>query len=331
MKALEIKDKLAIGVSDIYILSGDDYYLKSYALEQIKQLISPQDFDFSYDVFEEEIDINAIIDACNTPTFGGGQRVVVVKNISKQLSKQETNNLLDYAINPNERTILVFIDCGNFINSILDYAVYVDCKKATEYEISRYITTKFQQKNCKMSSEGIRLIIKNCDSDMGKITQEINKILMCFARQDGDQIMEINESDLQYLLSPDTETKIFELTNALQKNQKQQALEIYYMLIKRGEKANFIFSTLMSAYRRYLQIAISTAPDNVLSKTLSLSMSALSVNKKIIENSKKSIKGYIPKLKKTVDYLYELEYNYKSGQLSVDNALDLAMTWLIAQ
>ncbi|MEG2274455.1 MAG: hypothetical protein RSC44_03895, partial [Clostridia bacterium] len=133
------------------------------------------------------------------------------------------------------------------------------------------------------------------------------------------------------LMTVDSEIKIFELTNALQKGNTQKVLEIYKTLIARGEKPILLFSVIVKAYRTYFEIAISGAGDDALCKTLGISYSALGVNKKIVDTAKKTQRGYIIKLKNTIDYLYNLEYNFKSGEITPDNALELAISWLIAQ
>lgn len=327
MKALEFGEKLKSGVSNFYQLVGEDEFLKSIVLDNFRQLVPKENLDFSYETFEESCDILQLIEALNTSSMMGGDiKIVVVQDCAKQLKIEEKKALLEYCEDANEQSVLVIVGCGNTFDCISKFCVEINCSAESESELNTYIKQVCMKKDFKIGNNQVKDIIAMCVRDLGKIMQELEKLfLYC-----NDEKV-ITDEAITLLTTVENEIKIFELTNALQKGNSQKVLEIYKALLARGEKAIMLFAIITKTYRTYFEIAISNANDDTLCKVLSISYNALCMNKKIVENAKKTQQGYVTKLKNTIDYLYNLEYNFKSGDITQENALELAISWLIAQ
>ena len=53
--------------------------------------------------------------------------------------------------------------------------------------------------------------------------------------------------------------------------------------------------------------------------------------KKKIDATKRKVSGFLGKLKDALYYLYQLEFDFKSGRITQDNALDLAIIHLMGK
>lgn len=76
-------------------------------------------------------------------------------------------------------------------------------------------------------------------------------------------------------------------------------------------------------------MAISDLPDEQEAKALDMSVKAVQFNRRMIAKHKTQISGYIVKLKALVEYLYELEYKFKSGAISDESALNMAVAKIL--
>lgn len=326
MKALEIRQKLKTSVANFYQLGGDDEYLKRYVVESIVSLIPPESQSLCYEVIEDNCDINQLLNAVNTPSFLGDIKVVEVRGFKTKLTDNDKRNLIDYVENPNENNILIICDCGDTFGCISDYVVKVECDKADSDQLTAYIKSCCLAQEVEIQPLAVKNLIKYSGGNFGKITQELDKLMTyCMPNKT------ITNQDVEDITTQDEELKIFKIIDALQNGDIQKALDAHKALIERGDSPVLIFSIILKAYRNMLEIAISGSGDDTLCKVLGISYYALNSNRKIVDKAKKTQSGYVGKLKKNVDYLYELEFKFKSGEISADNALELAIVRLIAK
>ena len=87
---------------------------------------------------------------------------------------------------------------------------------------------------------------------------------------------------------------------------------------------------LTSSFRETFHCAISSLDDRELASALGTTESSVRTTRRIIRDRKRSVSGYVVKLKEQTEYLRELEYKFKSGVISEDNALRLAVAKLSA-
>ncbi|MGN0788875.1 MAG: DNA polymerase III subunit delta [Christensenellales bacterium] len=329
MRAFEINDNLKYGVGAIYSMSGNDYGLENYAIQAVKNKLRSQGEVevFNYDPSTPIVEV--IANANSFSLFGAKKLITYYIGKSKEKTKLEASEVaavVDYAHNPNEDCVLILRECGDVFACIKEYCVVVDCNKGNWDEVSRYIATAFSRRGYEIERAAIKGIVNSCGLDMVRIPSEVAKLLLYC--QDTKRV---TAHDVEEITTVDAENKMFDLSNALQRGDNQQALELMDSMLKRDVKPSVLLSTVASSFRKQFLIANTNATDEVISKTLGLSQSALGVNKSIVANGKKKVKGYVPRLKKIVDELAELEYKFKNGVFSDESALLLAMTKLLSK
>ena len=103
------------------------------------------------------------------------------------------------------------------------------------------------------------------------------------------------------------------------------------MLLSRGDKPSMILATLTLTFKRMFAIMTNEGDEDFLCERLGMKKGALFMTKKKIDEAKRRVSGFLTKLKDAVYYLYQLEYDFKSGKISQESALDLAITHLIGK
>ena len=330
MRAFEIKEKLQYGVGTIYFLEGDDYGLEIYVVQAIKKALYSGEGSLEVFNYDSGVSLEDVISNANSFSLFGAKKLIVF-SIGKtekdfKLTDEDVGFLVDYAQNPNEDCVLIFRDCGKTFDCIKEYAIFVDCDKANWEELSRYVSQVLAAKGYSAEKSAIRTFVECCGLDMGKITSELNKLMLYCGEN-----KKITQDDIEEIITVDMESKVYDLSNAIQRGDNQRALELLDSLVKRGEKPSALLSSITSTFLRAFLIANTNTTDEVLGKTLGLSAKAVQVNKKIVANGKANMRGYIPYLKKLLDELAELEYQFKSSVIEEESALLLAITKLLSK
>ncbi|MDE7079553.1 MAG: DNA polymerase III subunit delta [Clostridia bacterium] len=327
MQALQLKQTFKTNVSDIYAIFGDDEGLILYALEKFYDLI-PQDMrDFCAQKFEgNEPSSEDIISALSYNSMFGDRRLVIVKDLNRKLSVAETENWLEYVNNIIDGNILVLVNCPTIKNAISQFVVDVDCNKMSLIDYVGYIETLFKFYKINYDKSSLSEIVHRCNKDFGKINNEIQKIML-YAK-DGS---EVNKAMIEDLVPTDTETQGFEFIFAVQDGDFDKAMSIIQILLERGDKPSMILATITLTYKRMFAIMTNEGDDDFLCESLGMRKPALFMAKKKIDLAKRRTAGFLARLKNTVYYLYSLEYDFKSGKITQENALDLAITYLIGK
>ena len=327
MQALQLKQTFKTNISDIYALTGDDEGMILFALEKFYALIPAETREYCVQKFEgNDISQDDVIASLSYPSMFGDRRLVIVKDFNKKLTLDETEKWLDYADNTVEGNILILVNCPTIKNAVNQYVVDVDCNKMGLIDYVNYIQTLFNFYKVKYDKSALSEIVNRCNKDFGKINNEINK-LMIYA---GSEI-EINREVIDYVVATDTETQVFEFIYAIQDGKYDKAMEIIGVLLSRGDKPSMILATITLTFKRMFAIMTNDGDEDFLCERLGMKKGALFMTKKKIDEAKRRVSGFLTKLKDAVYYLYQLEYDFKSGKISQENALDLAITHLIGK
>lgn len=327
MQAIQLKQTFKTNISDTYALFGNDEGLILFALEKFYALIPPDAREFSVRKFEgNETSSDDVISALSYASMFGDRRLVIVKDFDRKLSVAETEKWLDYVENICEGNILVLVNSPSIKNAISQFAVEVDCNSMSLIDYTNYIETLFKFYKIKYDRSALSEIVNRCNKDFGKINNELEKIML-YASTD----IQVDRPLIEDLVARDTQTQVFEFIYALQDGNVDKAMSIIDVLLERGDKPSTILAAVTVTYRRMFAIMTSDGDDDFLSESLGMSKSALFMARKKIDAAKRRTAGFLPKLKDTVYYLYSLEYDFKSGKITQDSALDLAITYLIGR
>ena len=77
---INLKDSLKSKFFPVYAICGDDQWLKSKSLENIKNSLQIELPEMNCFTYEDGVEIDELINACNTLPFFSRQKIVVVHN-----------------------------------------------------------------------------------------------------------------------------------------------------------------------------------------------------------------------------------------------------------
>ncbi len=299
-----LKTRLKEGLSNCYIMSGDDYelYLRAFNMIYNRAQLNLPDFNMvKFD--DENYTMIGVINACEVLPMGDNYRVILMKNIEK-ISENDKKMLNSYLDNPSPTSILIIFDFYGKLGSVKN-AQLVDCNKFDRATLTNVVAREIEKKGKQISGEGLEKLIDYCGGSLTRIMSEIDKLVY----YDLDEQL-ITASLIEKMVVRDDEVIIYELTDALGQKNGDKALKCLEKLKKEG-----IFGLISNHFRRLFFIAISDLPDGELANLLS-------VKEYAIKKQRMQVKNFsIKQLKKIYSLLEEVDYMIKSGAMLQDNAL----------
>ncbi len=295
-------------IKNIYLAKGDAF-LCANVKKMLAQKLNVSSINIST-FTDENYDTNNVLNACNQFSFFNEKRMVVVQDISKELSKPEKDRFDTYSNNVNKDCVLLIIDTIDAkVFDFLKNAEIIECKP-TDYFLTNEIKSQFSKRGYTITPENCKKISDYCLNNLNRINLEVKKICDYLGQE-----KDVSAKTIDLLVFKDTELKVFDLTNALGVKDGNRALKILNDMLLSNEAPIKILGLITAQFRRMMFAKINKGTNAELAKTLGVKEFA-------ITKAKESASGFSASSLKNIMYLLlETDYNIKSGEMSQENAL----------
>ncbi len=314
MKFQELKKSLANNNDyQTFLIVGEDAYLRENAYTIIKNAyLSQPDLNLNLFVGEDLLkDSETFLTAVQSYPFMSEKRLVVVRDFYPTMQDLK-NKVLKRAFSEKvETTILIIINSkNNEPLKKLDGVTIVDCSKLDLPTITIFVRNKLKGRNLIINTNVIESLCEFCSYDMNKIDMETSKLI---AYCDGEG--EISMQAVEMVVTKDSEYQIYELAENIANGKTDSAYETLKSMLTKNEDKQKLFVSIYYHFRRLFYTLISVASDSELSKSLN-------VHEYAIKKARQQSKKFTPKrLKSIVDKLANYDYAFKSGQITLTDAL----------
>lgn len=313
VKYIELKASLKNKIENAYLISGDDRYLCYDALKKIEDSLSITIKDMnSVTISGEKVTAKDIVDSANMYPFGDEYRLVVVKDFAPLKNKEEYKIIENYLKTPLASTVIVFFnpDSAEFFKGMAKLTT-IDCSKIEPKVISVFIKNKLAKNEIQASEDAIENLILFCDSDMTRITNELEKLIAYVA-----ETKVLTAEIVKAFVVQDKEYQIYELAEFIAKGESQKAIDLVDSFMVKPGSAFVILSPLFNNYRRALFVSINK------DKTPAELASLLGVKEFAIKMLKNQVSKFSPKeLKQIVDMIAEYDKKIKLGEIKENVAI----------
>jgi DNA polymerase-3 subunit delta len=313
LKFRELKKSLGENLELIYLIEGEDAFLRENALRLIKQkALSEPDLNLTnFSGADVKGDLEEFLSAVQSYPFMGEKRYVVVRDYYPTAQELKGKVLKKVFLEPCDTTCLVIVNkdkCEALKK--LQTVTLVDCQKADEMLISSWVRSKCKENNVTITQDALTLLIEYCSSDMARISGETEK-LICFVTSGG----EISKDTINALVSKDMSYQIYEFTECIAKRNYDKSFEMLSDLLTKNQDKQRLFIALYYHFRRLLHVSISSLSASELA-------SSLDTMEFVIKKAKEQASKFkVKRLKQICDKLSYYDGAFKSGELSVDTAL----------
>ncbi len=317
MKYEDIKNEISLRqFKNIYLLYGDDEYLKDMVFSVLKTEIrkyTKHEFD---DVkFNDNSEIDEIIDECSTYSFTGNSKFIACRNtgfFNKDEYNEKIIKLYEYI---NDGIYLFFIE-SNINKRLLGFKHYnamnnaYDISKGNADDVKKFIYGKLKKEGKSITSENLDLFIDYSGMNLSFVSLSIDKILLYM-----NENIEVNSETIRLLCSGITDVKSYELSNYLCKKNMDRTLDIYYDMLALKYGIPYFLAILYNTFYDLYSIKINNIKSSQDFKI-----------KKAIENAK----GFsIDKLKRILNDICEFDHDFKTGKIEQESSMIILFSSIV--
>ncbi len=232
----------------IYLLYGEEAYLKKQYKERFVKAMLPEGDTMNYVCYEgKNTDIKEVIDLAETLPFFADRRLILFEDTG--FFKSSGSDLADYISDMPETTCFIFIENEVDKRSKLYKAVkakghIVELGVQDENTLRRWVQGLVKKEGKTMTQGDVAYFLNKVGTDMENITKELEK-LVCYA-MDRDAL---TRADIDAVCVTQITSHIFEMVNAVADKKQRKALDLYYELLALKEPPMRILFLLTREYR----------------------------------------------------------------------------------
>ncbi|MDP4162615.1 MAG: DNA polymerase III subunit delta, partial [Bacillota bacterium] len=175
-------------------------------------------------------------------------------------TKEKVDHHLDklerYLKEPSPYSILVFTasyekldERKKITKELKRIAEIVEAKKLTEQELKKWIRDRAKMNGIEIDEEAVNLLLSLSGTNLFMLTSEVDKLAL-YAKE----YQKIDVTLVEKLVSRSLEQNIFTLIDKVVQRKMDEALRIYYDLLKQNEEPIKILSLLAGQFRLIYQV-----------------------------------------------------------------------------
>ncbi|MCM3725194.1 DNA polymerase III subunit delta [Neobacillus cucumis] len=252
-------------IAPIYLLYGTEAFLINETKQLLlSQILNEEEKDFNFSAYDlEETPVDFALEDAETFPFLGEKKVVFLHNpvfltAEKTKEKVEHNlaKLEAYLKEPAPYTVMVIsapyekLDERKKITKELKRnAELVEAKKLSEHELKKWVKERARSNGLEFEEKAIDQLLSLAGTNMFMLSSEVDKLSLYAAEQ-----KRIDSELVEKLVARTLEQNIFTLIERVVQRRLEEALRIYYDLIKQNEEPIKILALLSGQFRLIYQV-----------------------------------------------------------------------------
>lgn len=314
------------GVCPVYLFEGEDAYFREGGVALLlRRFVADKTLDYaSFEGASLKNNAAAFSAACASYPFLSEKRLVRVTEWYP--SEKEYDALLKpLTENSAPNTVLAVVNslkskAGTVKLSAKKGVTAVDCAKADEPTLVRWIYLTLKRAGIDCDAETCARVSEYCVHDMSRIAKETEKIVSyCAAKGE----THVNDSLVDEIVYPDGEYKIYELSNALSSGDGDKFERIAAELFTRGFDETALLSSLNSYFRTLYEVSVAPGGEKEIA-------AALGMNEYAVKKTRRQAAAFgKSKVLKCYEYLFSSIGKIKSGALTPAAAFKAAKAKLL--
>ena len=236
----------------IYLLFGEEAYLRKQYRDKLKEAIIGDD-TMNYHYYEgKDISVGEVIDQAETLPFFAERRLIILENSG--LFKSGGEQLEEYLSAQAQSTYFVFVEAeidkrSKLYKTVLSKGCAIEFAMQDEATLKRWILGMVKKENKKISENTLNLFLEKTGTDMENIRKEVEK-LFCYCMEKEM----ITQQDVEAICIRQIGNHIFDMVGAIADRKQKKALELYYELLAQKEPPMRILFLIARQFNLLLQV-----------------------------------------------------------------------------
>ena len=244
----------------VYLLYGEDNYLKNEFVKKAKKSFGELQLGINY-IQIDESNVNNVISDIETPAFGYERKMIIVKNANLMQKKNAiSDKLSDYLNDADKQTLdsieLIIVEDSVEKNALFNTISKIGMiKEFNEQKIGQLITkvkSISAAYGVQIQENVAQYFIECTGTNMEDIINEIRKLIE-YAGKGGT----ITKEDIDSLTIKKSESVIFDLTDNLGKKNIHEAINVLHDLIYAKEPVQKILVMLYNHFKKLYIVQLS--------------------------------------------------------------------------
>ena len=241
-----------VALKPIYVVFGDEGFLRASALKLIRRCVLGQDGDeFGYCQFDgKSAALADVMDELAMLPFFGGKRFVAVQDADNFVSAHR-EALERYIQKPHRSGVLLLLvqswpSNTRLAKSVAQIGMTVNCKSPEERQLAPWCSRWAKDRYGKqLRSDSARLLVELVGNGLGQLDSELDKLAAYVGPRS-----EITAKDVDQLVASGRVETVWKIVDAATAGDCASALELLDRLVAAGEYPLLIFGSLSSQLRR---------------------------------------------------------------------------------
>ncbi|MFA7229373.1 MAG: DNA polymerase III subunit delta, partial [Melioribacteraceae bacterium] len=222
---------------------------------------------------DKNLSLLQILDLAYSFPFGGGKKLILVKNFDKFNEKKELSAFIK---NPPDFTILVITQSGKFSDAskepyslLIERKALFEARIATGDELIDWLVKKAKQVGINFQRDTAQLLVDIVGEEKTLLEMQLQKFVNYL-----DDKERVTSEDVIKIASPTKEYSIFNLQDVMGKGNKARSIEIAYNLLDSGMEIIAIINMLSKfvlTLSQIMELSKSGLNDNEAAKQAGLS------------------------------------------------------------
>lgn len=250
-------------LAPVYIIFGDDGYLKKMYVEKLTKMTADKDDIFNFCRFGADCDLQEVYDFLwQLPVMADKKCVILCDYDFEHCSKTDFDKLLSLASDGCDTALLI----------IWFDSLEIDAKKSAKFkklvsaaekcggaavslnhrrtpELVKMLTDGAAKRGCKMDSAAARYLVESAGEDINTLVNELDKL--CYYLPNG----EITKAAVDYVCTKTPEASVYNLSKQIFARQSGEALktldELFFMRFEPMMILYTVSSPYIDMYRLY--------------------------------------------------------------------------------
>ncbi|MBE6562948.1 MAG: DNA polymerase III subunit delta [Ruminococcaceae bacterium] len=279
MNDKEFKAEIKKGLHGVYLMYGEEEFLKKYYLREAKKAILGEDDDFSVfnlvEIQDDEFSPELLREAASgVPMMADKICVIAHARLTRiggsdkgHVENVRSDELFDVLSEiKNIETAAVFIVCppdgfdagrknrpSKLLKGISEHATPVEFAYQTPAVLKKWTLRHFEKEGLSADDSVLNYIVSAAGPDMTFLSLEIGK-LIAYAKANGKESVSLQDATL--LCSENGELDAFALSNAIVSGDRAGALEALREAKEKRRKAPMVLAGITSDFINMLTVSI---------------------------------------------------------------------------
>ena len=308
----------------VYLLFGEDEYLRNEYLKKIKKTFGDMQLGINY-IAIDETNVMQIISDIETPAFGFEKKLIIAKDTGLFKKKNNFSDKVAIYLEENVANLqdveLVFVDQevekNKLYNTIQKIGKVEEFKEQKMPQLITKVKSISKAYNVEIQENIAQYFIECVGTNMSDIINELRKLIE-YAGNGG----KIQKEDIDSLCIKKSESIIFDLTDNLGKKKIAESIEVLHNLIYAKEPVQRILVMLYNHFKKLYIIKLALEENKNIAQSLKLKQNqAFLVNKYTMQAK------YFDKneLRNLLEELIKLDSSSKKGGIDINVGLEAVL------